>query len=214
MGYPEELTCHAGVVEQRVGRGGVIDHEFTGVQYCFSVALHDHAGPAQLHVEEDAGLQVVTRQLRCALDPERRGPPWAHSQTTYVGDDRAHVDGPWLSGPVQFHGHHRLRKCLVYKLSTVAFVDNTGIQDERHTRPLTLAVNLAWQRAPADVGVPGDRDDSAGWMDIRGQNEAQGAGRRLTATTQRAAGSHPTPRREALPAEPFADARGLIAGSV
>src|ERR1700759_1520894 len=71
---------------QQVGSRGIIDNQFARPYDSLAVALSDQAFARQLKPKNDAGPQVITRQLRGSLSGKMIGPHREDSQLPEIGD--------------------------------------------------------------------------------------------------------------------------------
>src|ERR1700761_5544334 len=124
---------------QHVGPRGIVDNQFARPYDRLAIALSDHAFARQLKPENDAGPQIVTRQLRGSLGGRMIGPHREDGQLPEIGDRADRRGGTAVGGEGELHMDEGLRDRVTNGVGPVARRESAGIEKHRHGCATRLA---------------------------------------------------------------------------
>src|SRR5277367_6462749 len=117
---------------QHVGPRGIVDNQFARPYDRLAVTLSDQAFARQLKPENDAGPQIVTRQLRGSLGGRMIGPHREDGQLPEIGDRADSRRGAAIGGEGELHMDEGLRDRVTNGVGPVARRESAGIEKHRH----------------------------------------------------------------------------------
>src|SRR5277367_5278802 len=130
--YAEEMLTDAVRKRQHVGPRGIEDNQLARPYDRLAVALSDQAFACQLKPENDAGPQIVTRQLRSSLGGRMIGPHREDGQLPEIGDRADRRRGAAGGGEGELHMDEGLRDRVTNGVGPVARRESAGIEKHRH----------------------------------------------------------------------------------
>src|SRR5277367_2923012 len=130
--YAEEMLTDAIWKRQHVGPRGIVDNQFARPYDRLAVTLSDQAFARQLKPENDAGPQIVTRQLRGSLGGRMIGPHREDGQLPEIGDRADSRRGAAIGGEGELHMDEGLRDRVTNGVGPVARWESAGIEKHRH----------------------------------------------------------------------------------
>ena len=105
---------------QHGGPRGIEDNQFARPYDRLAAALSDQAFARQLKPENDAGPQIVTRQLRGSLSGKMIGPHREYGQLPEIGDRADRRRGTAVGGEVDLRMDEGLRDRVTNRVGPVA----------------------------------------------------------------------------------------------